>query len=597
MGNEEHAPDSYKGPAYALVIGIKEYEHGREPGQVLEDHEFPNLKVADKDALDFADFLLNYKFINYNVRVLINEQAQLANIREEFETLRRNCKQSGVENPLVIVYFSGHGWADADGRNYLIPYEARRNKLYSTALLSRDFRLCLDDLDTNRLVVFLDACQAGTVGEEGVKGAYDFHRDLGPSDGRYVIASCGPNQKSYEWKEKDNSIFTGRLLELLKCETNDFDNLEYPEIDISDLYPVLRDKVAETAQKEYGAAQKPEAKIEGRKGIVLAINGRVSDRRQKKSDQETAGIFLELIIAAIMRNSASAPKATISTRLRSYVVNQKKAPGYDLFYGAFDEQLDNWKERRELYAFDDGCEVLFDSHGFASGAATSRKPATQEPAAQLDSLVTAEKSASGAQERSALAKDLGQTIAPPPMHESRPASLTPEARPKRSNAYSVRIQAASGDPIKPPRTKVFISYSHKDKRYFEEFQTMITPLIDQQIIDTWADTRIKTGSHWREEIDKALASTKVAVLLVSANFLASDFIKKNELPPILKAASDEGVKICWIQVGACFTEATPLSEIQAANDVQRPLNTLSKPDREQVLMQVGQEIRDLVSET
>ena len=438
MGNEEHAPDSYKGPAYALVIGIKEYEHGRESGQVLQDHEFPNLKVADKDALDFADFLLNYKFINYNVRVLINEEAQLANIRDEFEILRRNCKQSGVENPLVIVYFSGHGWADADGRNYLIPYEARRNKLYSTALLSRDFSLCLDDLDTNRLVVFLDACQAGTVGEEGVKGAYDFHKDLGPSDGRYVIASCGPNQKSYEWKEQENSIFTGRLLELLKCETSDFDNLEYPEIDISDLYPVLREKVVATAQKEYGAAQEPEGEIKGRKGIILAINERVSDRRQKKSDQETVRIFLELIVAAIMRNSRSAPKATISTRLKSYVYNQEATKGYEEFYGTFDDQLSEWKEKGDAYPFDEGCNLLFASHGFASGAATSRKPVTQEPAAPPDSLVKTDKSGAGFQNRSTLAQDLGQTSSPPRTIERRSVPLVPEAQAKTDDQFIQR---------------------------------------------------------------------------------------------------------------------------------------------------------------
>jgi Caspase domain/TIR domain len=595
MGNEEHAPDSYNGPAYALVIGIKEYEHGREPGQVLEDHEFPNLKVADKDALDFANFLLNYKFISYNVRVLINDEAQLANIRDEFEILRRNCKQSGVENPLVIVYFSGHGWADADGRNYLIPYEARRNKLYSTALLSRDFSLCLDDLDTNRLVVFLDACQAGTVGEEGVKGAYDFHRDLGPSDGRYVIASCGPNQKSYEWKEKDNSIFTGRLLELLKCETNDFDNLEFPEVDISDLYPVLRDKVVATAQKEYGAAQEPEGEIKGRKGIILAINERVSDRRQQKSDEETVRVFLDLIVTAIAKNSRSGPKSTMATRLKSYVYNQDKSAGYDEFYGTFDDQLSDWKEKGDAYSLEEGCNLLFASHGFASGAATSRKPKTQEPAAPPDSLVTADKSGTGFQNRSTLAKDLGQTITPPRTLERRTAPLVPEARSKRTNSYNVRMQAVSGNPIKPPRTKVFISYSREDKRYLKELRTMIAPLIQEEIIDLWDDSKIGTGADWKNEIDKALAAAKVAVLLVSDNFLASTFIKNNELPTILNAARDEGVKICWIKVSACLADQTPIGKFQAAHDPKRPLDQLNKPDRKQVLEQIAEEIKDLVS--
>src|SRR5436190_19102296 len=156
MANDEYTADFYKGPAYALVIGIRKYKYGKDAGALLEDSEFPNLKVADKDATDFADFLTHNGFIDYNVRLLKNEDAELSAIKDEFETLRKNCKQSGAENPLVIVYFSGHGWADEDGRHYLIPYDAKRNKLPATALRNSDLSSSLDDLKTNRLVVFLD---------------------------------------------------------------------------------------------------------------------------------------------------------------------------------------------------------------------------------------------------------------------------------------------------------------------------------------------------------------------------------------------------------------------------------------------------------
>src|SRR4051794_27299185 len=92
------------------------------------------------------------------------------------------------------------------------------------------------------------------------------------------------------------------------------------------------------------------------------------------------------------------------------------------------------------------------------------------------------------------------------------------------------------------RTKVFISYSHAAKEGLERLKPHLKPLV-REGLDCWDDTHIRPGDDWKQEIQNALDTTQIAVLLISANFFASDFIDENELPPLLAAAQAKGVCI------------------------------------------------------
>lgn len=131
----------------------------------------------------------------------------------------------------------------------------------------------------------------------------------------------------------------------------------------------------------------------------------------------------------------------------------------------------------------------------------------------------------------------------------------------------------------PTRSKVFVSYSHSDRRLFDEFRTMLAPAVQKGLVDLWADTSIRVGAKWREAIAESIASAKVAVLLVSPKFLESPFIASNELPPLLDAAEREGVTIFWVCLSASLVAETAIEQYQAAHDVGRPLDTLRKAAR------------------
>lgn len=139
---------------------------------------------------------------------------------------------------------------------------------------------------------------------------------------------------------------------------------------------------------------------------------------------------------------------------------------------------------------------------------------------------------------------------------------------------------------------MFISYSHVDEKWLKRLKVHLRPLErDGALI--WDDTRLKAGAQWREEIRQALAETTVAVLLISAAFIGSDFINTDELPPLLKAAEDDGATILPVIISASRFDRIPsLSRFQAINDPQKPLARLPPASREEVLDKVARAVED-----
>ncbi|MCR6655606.1 MAG: toll/interleukin-1 receptor domain-containing protein [Opitutus sp.] len=145
------------------------------------------------------------------------------------------------------------------------------------------------------------------------------------------------------------------------------------------------------------------------------------------------------------------------------------------------------------------------------------------------------------------------------------------------------------------RNHAFISYSHEDSEFLDALLVHLKPLHKAGLVDVWSDQRIKAGSLWKEEIERALASATVAVLLVSPHFLASDFIVDNELPPLLKRAKEEGVKILPVLLKACrFTRDPLVGAFQAINDPRKPIAALPMWERDELYDRIAQEIEGLV---
>lgn len=145
---------------------------------------------------------------------------------------------------------------------------------------------------------------------------------------------------------------------------------------------------------------------------------------------------------------------------------------------------------------------------------------------------------------------------------------------------------------RPPQ-KIFISYSHKDEKYKDEVEITLNALkntLPDLEFEYWVDTKIDSGKEWVKEIENALDTSGVAILIISRYFLASDFIMKTEVPTILKNVEKKGVVVLSIIVGHCRFKKSVLGRFQAVNEPSKPLKSLSEHDQDVIYNNLSDDV-------
>ncbi|WP_322480505.1 TIR domain-containing protein [Thermogemmatispora sp.] len=147
----------------------------------------------------------------------------------------------------------------------------------------------------------------------------------------------------------------------------------------------------------------------------------------------------------------------------------------------------------------------------------------------------------------------------------------------------------------PSRQQVFICYAHEDRKWLKQLRRFLAPIEQKGLFDLWDDTLISAGSRWKEKLEDAIARAGVAIVLVSAKLLASDFVMTNQLPKLLERARLAGTLIIPIIVSPCLFEESELQHFEPANDPQKPLALLPKPAQEQALTNIARRITAAVT--
>jgi TIR domain/HEAT repeats len=141
---------------------------------------------------------------------------------------------------------------------------------------------------------------------------------------------------------------------------------------------------------------------------------------------------------------------------------------------------------------------------------------------------------------------------------------------------------------------IFYSYSHRDADLRERLATYLAPLRQQKKIVEWHDRKIEPGGDWQNEISERLNSAHLILLLVSEDFLASEYCFGVEVERALARLKRGEVRVVPVLLKPCLWQESRFSELQIIPRDAKPITSWTS--REEAFVSVASEIRTLVSE-
>lgn len=148
--------------------------------------------------------------------------------------------------------------------------------------------------------------------------------------------------------------------------------------------------------------------------------------------------------------------------------------------------------------------------------------------------------------------------------------------------------------LKTSRRMAFVSYSQRDERYRQRLDTALAQLRRNELITIWHDRMILPGQEWGREIDKNLDNADVVLLLVSPDFIASDYAYGREMVRALERHESGSTAVIPIILRPCDWKNSPLNSLEALPSKGRAVSSWS--NRDEARLNVTQGLRRLISE-
>lgn len=125
---------------------------------------------------------------------------------------------------------------------------------------------------------------------------------------------------------------------------------------------------------------------------------------------------------------------------------------------------------------------------------------------------------------------------------------------------------------------IFYSYSHKDEIFRNELNIHLELLRKNNLIEGWSDREIAPGSNWEEEINLNIQRAKIILLLISPDFIASDYCYETETIFALEQHNNNNAKVIPIIIRPCLWKYTQFKHLQVLPKEGKAVTTWENRD-------------------
>ena len=149
--------------------------------------------------------------------------------------------------------------------------------------------------------------------------------------------------------------------------------------------------------------------------------------------------------------------------------------------------------------------------------------------------------------------------------------------------------------LKNQPLKVFISYSHKDKNLKEQLERHLATLKSLGEVALWHDQEVEAGTEWEPQIKAALEEADILLLLVSSDFISSEYINNIELKAALKRHYAGTARVIPILLRPVHWEGTDISRLERLPKNKKAITDWGKEDEDNAFVDVAQGLSKVVA--